>query len=204
MIKDLSDHELIILINEGNKQAEETLYSRYKLKSEILGKVLYYQYKSTGIQDDEFIQVALICVSKAIRLYKDGKNFEKYWKKIVNNEVIDYIKTDRSIFTNSPIRLSLDECKYADDGKMQLHEVLCQPDEKENVESLSQLLEEFIYSKNNNFTDDEALAAHLMYYRSLSTMQIAEFTGWKKAKAFYVVKGVRSKISNYLKSGYFK
>lgn len=204
MYKEMADDELVFLIRHGNELAQTVLFDRYKLRSEILAKEFFKEFSMTGIQVDEFATIAFAAVGKAIdKCDNEPGGFFLFWKKIARNDMFSYVRSDHSLYSFSDVRISFDDMHYSDNERIQVHETISSP-EDDKIEGLEEYLEKFIYSKDNGFTDDEALVAHLMFYRNYTPTEISKFVGWKKSKTFYVVDSVRNKISDYLKSGYFK
>ena len=89
MDKKLTDEELVVLAQDGDSEAEEQLYNRYKPKI----KLEIRPYYLVGGDSDDLIQVAMIGLMNAIRNYKsEGKaSFRTYATYCIRNRIISEI-----------------------------------------------------------------------------------------------------------------
>lgn len=72
--KEYNDYELLYLVSEGNEEANEILYDKYKSVAELKAKK-YYKYASTkGLDFNDLVQEGMIGFSEALRSYKNEKD----------------------------------------------------------------------------------------------------------------------------------
>ena len=202
MKKELTDERLVFLICKGDSHAEAIFYDKYYQKSKIAGRVFYLKYGDLGISEDEFTAVAYSSVALAINKYKQIKgSFNSYWSAIVKNEVAKYIEENTTVLSNKS-NISLDDECYENNDVIQYHDTLSSSENDDGL-TLKECIKKYIYSPTSDLSDEEALVAHLLFYREYSLEEIMNRTGWKRAKTYYVMRNTRKKISDYLKSAYF-
>lgn len=201
--KELSDTDLVILIKAGSKYAEHILYTRYLQKARELAKTYVNKYRDFHFDLDEITMIALEATPKAISSYNETSTFYTYWNVCASHDIISYLGHNLEyVIQSKKMRLDLDSNCYEDNDVYQLHDVVGKEDEDID-DGLKQLLQSYIYSPKSNLTEDEALVAHLLYYRQFGIKEIVEFTGWNRDKVNYVLKKTKAKIASFLKQRYF-
>ena len=72
--KDISDDELMMLICEGNNDAKDILYTKYRYLTNVLVKKYYKMAMNVGMDLKDLNQEALVGFSDALNCYKDNQN----------------------------------------------------------------------------------------------------------------------------------
>ncbi len=71
--RDYNDYELIYLCQEGNEEANNILYNKYKIVAELKAKK-YYKYASNiGLDFNDLVQEGMIGFSEALKDFKTDK-----------------------------------------------------------------------------------------------------------------------------------
>lgn len=102
--KIISDDELIIRIRQGNEVATNEMFSRYDLYSWRIAHDFNTSYPNSGIDINEYHQVAFSSLLAAIKFYSlEYGAFYLYWKKLAWNELLDYFGKNSYITNPSPL-----------------------------------------------------------------------------------------------------
>ena len=198
----ISDDELIALIKSGDSQAEATLYDRYWGFAKIFGANMASIYKDMGFNADDFTNVAFTAVFIAIEKYKGYINaFYKYWAIVAKNECMTFIEENTYLNETESKPVSFDYQHYSD--ALSLHEILGENDSEIKSSITENEIKEYLMSGTNEMNQNEKLVAYYMIFQDYDYDDIVEVTGWSRQKAYRVVRKMKAKVSNFLKSGYF-
>lgn len=97
-----SDEELILMMKDGESDAEFELLLRYGRKAKMLAAKYYSQYKRVINCDiEDLTNASLNAVFIAARSFTKMKGFNSYWGKIARNEIFDLIKTNSDDFMSN-------------------------------------------------------------------------------------------------------
>lgn len=206
MIKEeLTDEDLLTLIEAGSKSAEDALYNRYYQLSEEAGINYYKLYKKYGITAEEFASVAFSKVYDALCNYKNVRvDFRSYWRVLVKNAVLDYIKeSGYELSVKYGGNLSLDARAYLCSEELLLSDVIGS-NEMEYLEgdTLLTLFNSIISKKEYNFTNEERRVAKLVYIMGYKKREVAEMLKVSDDHISYVLKSAKKKIIKILKEVY--
>lgn len=197
----LNDDTLVALIRQGDSHAELLLYQKYWGFAKNLGRKIYLNYKYCGISEDEFTSVAYASVMESVKTYTGKNSFYRFWLIIAQNECIDYLR-ENAFYGKLNINgvVSLDNSLNLD--MLSFHEMVGVSDD-----NFSDLINEtyyfFIRDKEMNLSKEEKIAAYYVLYKQLDISEIAYLTKWSKQKVYRLVKKVKTKVSNFIKSRYF-
>ena len=92
MTEESTDEELMQMYQEGNSQAFDILYSRYKQA------VYSFMRKQIYNQDicDELFQDAWLKLIHSRHQYRNTGSFKAYLFQIIRNRLVDYYRSDKS------------------------------------------------------------------------------------------------------------
>lgn len=72
--KEYNDYELIYLIREGNEEANDILYKKYRPVIELKAKKYYRSAKNKGLDYNDLVQEGMIGLSEALRDFNNYKD----------------------------------------------------------------------------------------------------------------------------------
>jgi RNA polymerase sporulation-specific sigma factor len=171
--KEYNDYELIYLIAEGNEEANEILYNKYKAVAELKAKKYYKYASSKGLDFNDLVQEGMIGFSEALKSFKDEKDVKlstfaslcierqissaimtanRNKHKILNDSIsLDYISND----TEKPLIEFISEEKESNP----LEYIIDKECEKETYQKIRESLTDFenqvLQLKINNFNYKE-------------------------------------------------
>lgn len=201
-----TDESLVERVLNKDKQAEAIFYKRYYEYSKRLGSSYYFDYKRTGISEDEFIAVAFSVTAIAVKAYKFGTcPFYFFWKRVANNAIRDYIRENSyTLGAKEYGDMSLDAKRYSDNDVITIGDTIGKDDEEDIINNdLAECLKNYIYNPKSDLNNEETLTAHFLFYRQYDVKEIMKATNWNKQKTYRLIRNVRNKISVYLKNRYF-
>lgn len=204
MIKEeLSDEDLLALIDAGSKSAEDALYNRYYAESVRAGKNYAKLYRHLGISEEEYTAVAFSKVYDALRSYKNVRiNFRSFWHVLVRNAVFDLINhSDYQVSVKYDKNVSLDDQAYISSDEVLLSDVIGE-DEDKGDDDLYTNIANIINNKENDLTDEERKVARLAFILGYKRRDMLEILDTNKDHLSYVLKVVRKKIIKILKDSY--
>ena len=207
MIKEeLSDEDLLILIDADSKSAELALYERYYRFSQQLGKYYEHEFKRTGIQAEEFTALAYEMLPKAVanRNRIKRSRFFHYWRKLCTNTIYDYVRHHvETVGVSAEFGIYLDDHTYGGIESYQFHDVLGEEDTKlkPNDEVYELLLRE-LKKKNSTLTNKEKLVARLMLIEEKEAYEIAKITHISISGVYYTFNTFKKKFSKIIKDSY--
>ena len=206
MIKEeLSDLDLIALIEAGSASAEAAFYERYLNYSKTIARSYVNEFAHSGIGVEDFTASAFSKVSIALANFNKIENksvsFNGYWKTIVKNAIFDYLLENAyTSEVNRPLSdYSFDDYAYYNNERIELHDVI---GEKDTYTSLRDVVINYIEEEDSNLSDDERLVAKLLLIDEYEVSEILQETGWGRPKLNYVIRNVRQKIGKILKDSY--
>ena len=91
-----NDNELIQLIEKGNEEALEIMFSKYELL--IRSKVIKFKLDKYGL--DDYLQEGRLMLHKAIKKYdlSSSKTFNKYFDLILTNHFLTVVRDIKNDF----------------------------------------------------------------------------------------------------------
>ena len=201
-INNCSDEELVLLIHAGDSYAETILYERYWGIAKVFGAKMAKIYSNVSISADDFTSVAFTSVYIAVQKFtKSCHSFYSFWLTIARNECTTFIGENVVKGTSAFRPISLDRQLYYDG--LTLHETMGQIDDEIFREIDQHEIIDYIFSKKNNLSDNEAKAAYYIIVQGCTFDDLAEITKWDKRKVYRVVSSMKIKVSNFIKSRYF-
>ena len=184
------DEELVILIQQGDEKAFETLFYRYKGLIYEVSYRFMLDYIVAQMYFDDLIDVAIDGLFIATREFTINKDmsFLNYWWSIVErhqltflNKIIDsrIIYCQPSVIENTGVSLSDSEIR--------------------NLQGLESSIYDRITKNYNLFSQEEMLYLehYLLGYKPL---EIAEFLSWNKSKLYRIRKKSMDKLNKIFKS----
>ena len=201
LLKEMSDEDLIFLINAGSELAQMTFYRRYRQYAKMVAKEYYKEFKDSGIQEDEFFAIAFERVQHAIEKYKNiQKKFLTYWKVIVKNAIYDYVRVNSYQGGMKVLSgLSLDSDCYHDSDRYTFHDAI---GEKEEENGLKEFLENYLEDNEKTLSDDEKLILRHYILVDHTIEELCEITHLNKARINYLIRTTRNKIQQIIKENY--
>ena len=112
--QNVSDEDLIDLIHQGNVEASDILFFRYHHYSWRLAYEFDIEHPNSGITLEDYRQVAFSMVVVCLKKYLDTGSFYPYWKKSVQNELMEYF-LDNSYTASAQVYkgVPLDDDRYS-------------------------------------------------------------------------------------------
>jgi RNA polymerase sigma factor (sigma-70 family) len=102
--KIITDDELLVKVRQGHEHASEELFARYDLYSWRIAHDFNSNYPNSGIDLNEYHQVAFVSLIKAMEFYDlEFGAFYLYWKAMAWNELLEYFKKNSYITNPAPI-----------------------------------------------------------------------------------------------------
>jgi len=198
------DETLIALIKKGDTHAEALFCAKYWTYAKNFGAKFAYSYSDLGLTADDFAAVCFSAVAVAIKKYRPrvDKSFRSYWMAIAKNQCINFVRD--SMFSELSVGrpISLDNSSY-EDG-LSLHETFGDFDYHIKSDINSSQLYDYVLSEKSSLTDDEKIAIYYMCIVGYEYNELIDLTKWSPSKAYRVCSKAKSKVSNFIKSGYFK
>lgn len=207
MMKDeLSDDELLCLINAGSKSAELAFYERYYRHARSLAKALSRIYVNVGVSEDEFTAVAFATLPKLIKCYDAIlSSFYNFWLTCAKNAVASYLRKNAYGSESRPYFRSIDEGELSGD-RISSKLLNREGDESDRHEMYANDLKGTIINlledPKNRFTEDEKTAGYLVLIDGYSNKELMRTTGWDKNHTNYTLHRVKSKLIILLKEYY--
>jgi len=195
--KDMSDDELIKLINNGDKQAEEILIERYK-KLVFSKSKLYYIV--SGDRND-VIQEGMIGLYKAIRDYEINKqsSFRSFASICIMRQMITAIKAanrQKHQLLNSSI--SLNKPIYNEESDRTLLDVLNKNELNPEYLYISQEKYEFLKTKIREILTDLEFNVIKEYSKDKSYKEIAGALNTHTKSVDNALQRARNKLQEFL------
>lgn len=151
-LKNLTDNEIIKLINENNKDALEYLINKYK----NIVKIISRTYFMIGADKEDVIQEGMIGLYKAIRDYSEDykTSFSTFSKLCIERQLMTAIKSaNRKKHQPLNTYLSLNNLVYEENDEITFLEKIEEsnifnPEEifinKENVKNIEKLIQDIL------------------------------------------------------------
>ena len=195
----LTDEQLVILSQEGNADAEETLLIRYKDVVRSKGSIYYI----AGGDGNDIAQEGMIGLVKAMRSYKEGQgaSFNTYAQLCITRQIISAIRSasrDKHAPLNDALSLDL-PVTGAEGEEGTLGDILPAGPASDpelaavNTEKLKIILQ----PKNASFSKLEQVVIRYMV-AGKSCREIADLTGKTPKQIDNAVQRVRAKIKKAL------
>lgn len=198
---DLSDDELIQLMQIGNSKAQFEFYYRYEYNSFVLAKK-FYHYPNSGVTLQEFQAVCLANVYIALNKYIVGKNtFYSYWETIAKNACIEYLN-ENSYYgkaRNFSGAISLDDTP---DEEIENSQKLGTPDSDIYNNIARNELTHLIKNEKVGLTDNERVFLTL-YLTGMDVQECGKVMKIKKTYAYQVYNGAINKLREYMNKRVF-
>lgn len=201
LLEEMSDEDLIFLINSGSKLAEMAIYRRYGEYARHQANNYYFHFRKSGISVDEFYAVAFSKVHDALKKQEDiTSNFYIYWKTMVKNAIYDYVKHNSyESGAKAFAGLSLDGMCYDDNEVITFNDIV---GENEKSSSLMDILNSYVYGDEILLSDEEKLIAELYIIKDSSIQEIMDITHLSRSRVNYLIKTTKKKIQKLLKENY--
>ena len=190
MVKNLTDEQLIRSYIEGDAEAFDELYSRYK------NAIYHYFFRQVHITGaaDELHQDVWLRIIKSSSGFNQQSSFKTWLYKIAHNQLIDYYRRS----SKQPLHLVSDNTN--DDDFVNNHSVSpsSEPDKMLQEQQAGQALLNALKS-----LPEEQKEVFLLHEKSgLSLQEIASITGNSfestKSRLRYAVKKLRQHMTQYL------
>lgn len=193
---DISDEQLVFMINENNEDAKDELYKKY---SPLIHKELNAVKRSAyalGIEWQDLMQEAMLGFSNAISTYDDTNNtkFITFATMCIRRKLINYINknsTNKSFTLKSAFSLETE----VDEKGTELIMYLKDLDGKEPLNKLmiDEELEEVDTLVKNNLNEEEQQILELSI-DGKSPNEIAEIIGKPTKTVYNILYRIRKKI----------
>lgn len=205
--EELSDEDLIVLINAGSKSAELAFYERYSRYSATVAKDLVKDYSLVDSQVDDVTTIIFSRIPFLIRAYTNvTTSFNRYWKVAARNLVLDYIrKLPSNCFKGrkDDVCFNLEDVPYIENDQLTFHDVLGEDDEyllgKDG--KINELLN--IVKNSRRLTDEEKKVAIMFFFDELDVNEIAKALKISVQHVRYVIRTSKRKLAIILKDSYF-
>lgn len=112
----MNDYELLYLIHQGSEEAMELLLHKYE---RLVWSCIHSYHYCDDSDHSEVYQRCLLCFHRAVERFREGTEarFSTYLKKLLNREIIDYIRRYRSIQKYNEIHaLSLNQSVHEEEA----------------------------------------------------------------------------------------
>ena len=202
LLKEMSDDDLIFLINSGSKLAEQVFYRRYSVYAREIAKSYYIDFKDSGISEDDFYAIAFSKTHDALNSYGDKrKKFLLYWKIVVRNAIYDYVRDNSyTLGARALAGTSFDEIRYMNNEHVLFHDIY--GEEERNDDSLLKFIEGYVYGTSKYLNYREKMVADLLYFQEKTPLEILKETNWSRGTLSYVMKMTKEKIQKIIKENY--
>ena len=185
-----ADEELVKLIQEGNKEALEALYIRYK---GLIYELTYKYMLENNIAQmylDDLIDVAVEALFTAADKYIVGqdKSFLNFWWAVVDRRQVTFLQEtidthvlcyDPHFIENAGSLLSDSQAEVVDEIGISIFEII----------------------KNNEHRFSQMERCFLEYYiLGYKPLEIAEFFSWDRSKLYRVKRKALDKLNKIIKS----
>lgn len=198
---ELSDEELVFLVQQNNKEALIILIERYRKKSEIICKKIIREFPNTGIPLQDLIAVGLTTLISSIKTFKfyDEKktSFSSYWNVSITRNIMDYLqkysyKSKGQIISG----ISLDNVLKKGDDETTFESMVGEPDIDVNERFLFQDFERLILVDEHTFSGNEKdVALSWLYDDDID--RISKQFNIKKSKVYYVINKAKELLKNH-------
>ncbi len=160
----LSDHELLDMYQQGNRDAVSQLLERHARRVRDYVRMLV---KDSDVADD-LTQEVLIKVVKVLDegRYTDKGRFLPWILRIAHNKVLDYFRAQKQIKTIGESNAGFDILGNKNLTEPSIEEQLVSEQQAKEVRALIELLPE-----------EQREVVRMRYYEGLSFKEIAEHTG---------------------------
>ena len=191
--KNCSDDDLIILIQQGNRIAFETIVERYRGLVYTVALTFLQEMKYPQMYLDDFISVAMEALMFAMKRYIVGSSrFFSFWWAVSYRKLRNYAGYMNDTHLKNSDDSFLDAKRY----KLNDSEPIS---EAETFNPLTDKLIETINMNSDSFTQDEKtyLQLNLIGY---SVNQVGQILNWKKGKLYKVRRNALFKLNTVIKS----
>ena len=201
LLKEMSDEDLIFLINRGSKSAETTLYQRYSVYARHQARKYLAEFEDSGISEDELYAVAFSKVHESLTKFDEiEKVFYVYWKTVARNAIYDYVRKNSYKFGAKEFAgVSFDDYRYSNNYSLYFSDVIGQD---ESDEEMRKFLEPYIEGNIELLTNEEKLVAKLKLFDDYSRKEIQDVTGLKMSRVNYLLSSATKKLQQLLKENY--
>lgn len=205
LLEEMSDEDLIFLINSGSKLAEKVFYIRYSKHSRIVAKEYLEAFPDSGITKEDFYAVIFAKTYEALTRYKTNlieKSFYKYWRAVIKNAVYDYVRINSyQMGARALSELSFDEVAYSNNDSLMLHDMISENEADHHLmEMIKSLIEKNGKEKYFNYEENELL--RLMIYEDKTIMEIMKEFNISRNHMNYLMKHIREKLEQIIKDNY--
>jgi RNA polymerase sporulation-specific sigma factor len=200
--KNYNDFELLYLIGDGNEDANDIIYKKYKPVIELKAKKYYNYSLNKGLEYNDLVQEGMIGLSEAIKDFKDIKDvkFSTFASLCIERQISSVIiAASRKKYKLLNDSISLD---YVDDDvKTSLMDYIA--DEKEmdplekfiNAETELEVLEKI----KDNLTDFENQVLELKL-NNFNYKEIAEILDKSIKSIDNALQRIKTKVKNIIKT----
>ena len=167
-----NDNELIQLIEKGNEEALEIMFSKYELL--IRSKIIKFKLDKYGL--DDYLQEGRLMLHKAIKKYdlSSSKTFNKYFDLILTNHFLTVVRDIKNNFVIG----YLNEEEIEDKQK--------RTDEKLEVIDFSEL----------RFSKLEKEIYKLRFLRNLKVSDICQILGLSEKSVYNSIQRIKNKLDD--------
>lgn len=194
----LTDDKLVMMAQNGNLNAEETLMRKYKETVRLKAKMYYM----AGADEDDIVQEGMIGLLKAIRQYEADKqaSFGTYASICITRQIITAIRTaDRAKHKALNTSVSLSNPLPRENGEMTIADTLG-TGTGENPEELIVIKDVAYYILHNGDNVFSALEMKVLneVIKGNGYGQIARKLGKSQKSIDNAMQRAKKKIVNYL------
>ena len=201
---ELSDEDLIVLIDAGSESAKASFYERYYIRSENIGAFYANEFKRLAVSQEELTATAYSILPDILKAYKNVTcSFYTYWRIAVRNAIYEYIK-EFYLTASHPYKtkVSLDEEVFTNNERMVMHDTIGEEDVFDyDYSSVLDVVEDTIVDEHSVLTNEEKIvAAMLLEEHSIDPKFLMEKYGWDKSHTYYVISRMKKKLAKLLKA----
>ena len=176
-----NDYELLYLISEGSEEAEEILYDKYSFL--IKKRIRAFKIQKRCV--DDFYQVGLMCLNKAINTYCEyyNKSFNKYFDLILQRKYMNLLKKEQDYFYGVSL---IEDYDFLSDSYIE---------DKDTYDYEEQRLTEYVDNLKNSSSDQRQIISELLE-KSIKPRDIASLLKCDVKKVYneiYAIKNYKKK-----------
>ena len=185
LVNNMTDEELIFFLTLNSNKAKDLLINKYQVESERLINCYTFKIVRDVIGKDALKGVCLSSFMNAIKNVEIGKQkFKPYWKKIVFNDIRDYVNREVKQYKN---RVSLNGSSNKSETEYRLEEVVGKPDSKQQFLIMLNEIEKQIKDEgfDMDFDEKKIFQSYLDGYKHNEI--IAMYPNYSKSKIYRVI-----------------
>ena len=203
LLEEMSDEDLIFLINSGSKLAEKVFYVRYARQSHAVAKEYFEAFKDSGISEEDFYAVIFAKTYDAFISFNSKtveKTFYKYWRAVIKNAVYDYVRINSYQIGARPLGdTSFDDIAFINNENLMLHDTI---GENETDNQILELIKSYVESDSEFFTYEEKALLRLLIYEENTIQEVSDNFDIPRNHINYLIRCIREKTKKIIKDNY--